>query len=389
MKNVKCRIKTRMQSVPNRFLRSSFFILTRAFGLVLMTLLVLGPSLVRAESHRWLLIVDTSRAMRDRTNGAVQVAGVLVNSGMNGQARRGDSLGIWTFNEALYAGRFPLQQLSPENGQRTAQEVMGFLLNQKYEKESHLEKVVPELTRVVTNSELISIILITDGLSKIHGTPFDDKINASFQNWQPEQKKRQMPFVTLLRGVHGKLTDFVVGTPPWPMDFPQLPPEPKPVEVKKPEPPKPPILPPLILSGKQSEAAPLTNAPGPVPEKTAPTATTNDVVPPQSTPAPMSKPPENPKPEAMTPKIEPVKTATASPAEAQKPIATETHAAPSPAVAQTAVGVPGEAISRKRPMWPIALTIAGGLLMIILMIRRVRNSPPASLITRSLDREQK
>ncbi len=66
------------------------------------------------SSNRWLLVVDTSRAMHRRSGAVLKAVEELLMSDLNGQLRRGDTLGLWTFNKDLYAGRFPLQTWSPE-----------------------------------------------------------------------------------------------------------------------------------------------------------------------------------------------------------------------------------------------------------------------------------
>src|ERR1043166_2884743 len=73
------------------------------------------------SSNRWLLVVDTSMSMRDRVKGIGEVVGDLLTTGMHGQMRRGDTLGIWTFNDKLHAGEAPLQIWAPENRQLIAQ----------------------------------------------------------------------------------------------------------------------------------------------------------------------------------------------------------------------------------------------------------------------------
>src|SRR5208283_4941007 len=65
-------------------------------------------------SHRCLLIVETSKSMLRRTNAVHRAVQELLASGLNGQLLAGDTLGVWTFNEDLYAGRFPLQTWSPQ-----------------------------------------------------------------------------------------------------------------------------------------------------------------------------------------------------------------------------------------------------------------------------------
>ena len=47
--------------------------------------------------------------MQPRAGAVLKAVQDLLASGLSGQLRRGDSLGVWTFNEELSAGRFPLR----------------------------------------------------------------------------------------------------------------------------------------------------------------------------------------------------------------------------------------------------------------------------------------
>src|SRR5689334_22547523 len=114
MKNEECRIK--FPKALNRLLHSAFFLLP--------CLLLPLSAVAEPPSQRWLIVVDISRSMKDCAETVPQVAAVLVNSGMNGQMRRGDTLGIWTFNDDIYTGRFPLQEMSPELSGKIAGRVM-------------------------------------------------------------------------------------------------------------------------------------------------------------------------------------------------------------------------------------------------------------------------
>src|SRR5437667_6721705 len=57
-----------------------------------------------ASAGRYLFIVDTSFSMHRRAANTRKVAGDLLLSGLNGQLRPGDTIGVWTFNEKLNAG---------------------------------------------------------------------------------------------------------------------------------------------------------------------------------------------------------------------------------------------------------------------------------------------
>src|SRR4030095_7829986 len=55
----------------------------------------------RAPQNRYLLLVETSRSMQRRTNAVFETVHELLGSGMQAQLRHGDTIGLWTFNEAV------------------------------------------------------------------------------------------------------------------------------------------------------------------------------------------------------------------------------------------------------------------------------------------------
>jgi hypothetical protein len=147
-------------------------------------------------------------------------------SGMVGQARAGDTIGIWTLGEQLRTGTFPLQRWTPQTRQRIATNALEFLGRQRYEKRSRFETVVEPLTSVVKASEKLTVLVITDGSEKISGTPFDQEINESYRLNYEAQRKQRMPFITVLRAKDGEFTGWRVTTPPFRPEFPPFPAEP-------------------------------------------------------------------------------------------------------------------------------------------------------------------
>jgi hypothetical protein len=218
-----------------------------------------GTAKAPLPSNRCLLVVETSRSMQRRADAVLQVVQDLLKSGLAGQLRPGDTLGVWTYNESLYAGRFPLQTWSPEAQQGINLRTVAFLKEQTYEKQASFDKVLPALSRLIKDSPLITIILISSADEQIHGTAFDVQINQFCQKWHDEQQKARMPFVTILRAQDGRLADFTVNTPPWPVQMPPLPQEAQIAETVQTQVPKvvrtapPPIVQPLIVSGKKTQ----------------------------------------------------------------------------------------------------------------------------------------
>ena len=83
---------------------------------LLFGMLVLPSTQIRSQpnspdlpENRFLLIVETSHAMEKRAAGLAAAIDQLLRSGIQGQARPGDTIGFWTYNDSLHAGEFPLK----------------------------------------------------------------------------------------------------------------------------------------------------------------------------------------------------------------------------------------------------------------------------------------
>lgn len=330
-----------------------------------------------APSNRWLIIVQTSRSMQPRAEAAHRLAADLVASGMNGQMRNGDTLGLWTFNDELHTGNIPLQDWFSSGANQIARRTYNFLSEQKNEKEPRLEKVSPEMLEVVKSSDFITVILISDGSSARLGTPFDERIQASYREWASQQQQKQMPFITVLRAEAGVFKHFIVNTPPFPLEFPPLPEEllkPRVVESRTaaPEPPKPPpvTLPPLIISGRKPEPVVTSSQP----TNTPVAASQSEISPAMSQPATTNTAPSVAQPAPPAP---------ASNATTAVPPG-ETRLRPQ-ATSNTTAG--STAKQSKALVWMASGTAAGVALLLVFVLARRRNPSRVSLITRSLDRE--
>lgn len=255
----------------------------------LAALLILTAAALADSSGRYLLIVDTSRSMQHRSEATLRVVQDLLDTGMRGELKPGDTLGLWTFNKDLNAGRFPLQVWVPDQQKAIAQHVVKFLKAQPCEKQATLEKVVPALKDVIGGSEMITVILISAGDAKISGTPFDGPINDDYQRWHNDQENGQVPLVTIIRASGGKMVRCSVKPASEKVELPPLPetaarPEPVPAHAAPAPPPVPPppapepprIGQPLILSGRKLHPEAANN----------PAAATNDARPPAAKPEP-------------------------------------------------------------------------------------------------------
>ncbi len=400
------------------------------------------PPPAKPSSGRYLFIVDTSSGMRTRSAALQKTVNNLLASGMNAQLRPGDTIGVWTFNEQLFAGQLPLQQWTPATEQLVASNIVEFLKAGKFEKQARFEAVLPELQPLVRESEKLTILLISDGSQPVSGTPYDRDINEFFKINAGKQKQKRLPLVVALRSYRGKFSGFTLNLPPWPVQLPMFPPEPKTAAAPKPKPPPakapaPPTAPPLIVIGKKPELAPVAPpapseatpatpiepanaAPAvvepkspppsvaPEPPKTAPVGTMSSPVQPAlattiATPTEIA-PAVPPTTTQNKPEIPPV---SAPPAQSQAsltPPATSAHAneaIPNPASppatenqppsAQLATTSPPEGGVNPKTLLIIGIVmlLLGIVVAFFLLLQRRARPSQLSLITRSMDQDNK
>jgi hypothetical protein len=386
---------------------------------------------------RYLFIVDTSAAMRRRAPAVQKAVENLLRSSMAAQFYRGDTVGVWTFNERLYAGRLPLQSWTPEKSDLITSNVVRFLKAQDYTGASRFESVVPTLRRVVEESPRLTILLVSDGDEPITGTGFDAEIKRALASKFEAQQKARMPFVTVIRAAHGRVASATVNLAPWPVEFPNFPPEPvvvetpKPEAKPKPEPPRPTVPPLIVIGNKRLPPEAATNALLAAATNSALPSTTSVVEPgngaaapaatvapvqtnaPTATDSPTTGLPIQPGKEITTDKPESAPVTVAAPTPGGEPTQPAT-AVPDPATAESTAAAPanpptpGTLPAATNPPAEVAVAlasdagsvpwmlIAAGSVPVVLGVgvffflqRRARSSDRVSLITRSLDRDQK
>lgn len=245
------------------------------------------------EGNRFLFIVDTSANMQQHSLEVRQLLVDLFASSANGQIHAGDTLGLWTFNADVYTGGLPVLRWIPGKEWEVAARMADFLQHQHYGKMSHFEAAVSDMYQIIKMSDVITVVLISDGQGTMRGTPFDADINAAYKRCLKETKHTHMPIVTVLLAKAGKITKYSVTSLPWPVLFPEVPPAEKPQVAQKPSiksapsakpavnksaAPSVKILPPLIIQGPSTRPARPTETPAqPAPSKpaTQTNATTN------------------------------------------------------------------------------------------------------------------
>jgi len=397
-----------------------------SFVLFLGILCLLSPAKASAQSsNRWLFVFNTSAAMRDRTNGMQAVTKDLLDTAMHGTIRPGDTIGIWTYSSELHADEAPLQTWSPKTAPAISYETLLFLRQHRYEKTAAFADVMANLLRVIKISDVITVVLISDGSDPVQGTPFDERIASFYKANSSAQKKARMPVVTLFRGEKGVLTTNTLALAPWPVDIPAVPLPPvatpiaqKPATVEPAAPAKP--VPSLVIIGKKAET--MFNVPNDLPDHsgeppaqpptTPPPSETVPVVAKTETPviatpetAPKVEEKSKPAPVPVVAAAAPAATPTPTPAaseppkavgpatspaaksEVQEPVTTK--AAEMPRVEAVAVP-PAQSLLSARNI--AIISVAFTLLVcgfLILSARNARRASRSSLITQSLNQDRK
>jgi len=349
--------------------------------------------------NRFLFVIDTSSAMKARTNGVQEAVAGLLASGMKGELRKGDTIGVWTCGESLNTD-FPMEVWSEEKKDRIVKEVGERLRGLRYEKRSHLEKALPAIHQVMAASERMTVIFVFDGADSIKGTPFDKDIRDLHKQYARAFRSAREPFVTLLAARNGTVFDYTINYPsavmvPHTAD-PLPPPEtnaPPPVAAGAPPPPqtpsppaeaKPPRKIEIILSGSNFTH----NASAPPPDAGNVAA----VVTPTPMPAPVAATNAPPAAEAAPAAVQ------AAPVHVAPPPAPVVAAAakavlPAPATRSTPAAAPAAPVAaavsagQQAAMYIIAfslLTIA--VTLVLLLARRSRGGPQSSLISQAMNR---
>lgn len=240
---------------------------------VMAGLLATTPALPAADSTqpaRFLLVFETSHALKKNLPAIEQEIAKLFAANFQYEIQSGDDLAVWTVDESLHTGGFPLASWTPTDAGMEAKQLDDFLDHQKFARHASLEALQPVLNRVVKNSERLTVIIFCDSQSRLTGTPYDSGVNGIITNAAAKYKGGVAPFILVLRSYQGEYLGCSVNRTST-LSFPKFPPPPAPVPPSAPvatnvPPPAPPVsgpivkpVPALIIVGTKSS----TNLPPP------------------------------------------------------------------------------------------------------------------------------
>jgi hypothetical protein len=400
------------------FRQSSFVIVAAAFLLAAGG----GWAAETPQPGRFLLIFETSPVLKKNLPAVRHILAKLFAGNLQNEIQTDDDLAVWTVDQSLHTGSFPLASWAPEDANMYSERLDDFLGQQKFTRRASLANVQPLLNRVAKNSERLTVLIFCDSQSRLLGTPYDGGVNDIITNAAAKVKDASIPFILVLRAYHGEYLGCSVnrsGT----LNFPKFPPPPSPVPppavkpaiAPTPSPVAGPIVtqgPSLIIVGTNASTnlstlnkpvaapappppmtyAPATNstlanasppfAPAPAPEIAAvPPSNPAPVPAPVPSPVPLTPPPPAPAPIPGVQK-KPTPPAAISPAP---------EVAPAPAARPTnASGVVEESKPADTVHWWL-WSIGGGALaggVVIWLVARGRR-PRSSLITTSMQNDKR
>ena len=362
-----------MKMFSNPFARGARVLAVLGAGCFMVSVAAAQPAASSVDS-RYLLIFDTSSAMKSRVPATQYVVERLFFSMMNGQFQAGDSIGVWAFDRKLRKGQFPLQRWQPQNAATTAADITNFVRLQRYSKSTRFDVIMPEVNSLVQDSERLTVLIFCDGDGEIKGTPYDNAINTLLKQNQSALSKANQTFIVVLRSQLGRYIGYTVNSSAVGVNLPDFPPLPAPpqavapVQTNPPPAPRPPSPPPVI------RAVPLiiigTNVgTNPIP-----------LVPPR----------------AVLPNPPPIRVESNPPPPVES-LSNSTNAIPTnatpPKIAETQTNVPAPlsedhtGLSRKGALAVGAGLLAAAVVLIILALVRSRQTSRGSLITRSMKKD--
>ena len=149
--------------------------------------------------NRYLLVVETSGAIAKLEHGGRQAVFDLIYSGIEGRLHPGDTFGIWTFQEDVSAGVFPIQAWDPEQKLELASRAGLYLKQQPYKGKASLDTALARVSALIRNVKDVNIIIVCSA---------EAKLNEPFPLWEhksDQAKEGKKPVVLTLAAVEGRI----------------------------------------------------------------------------------------------------------------------------------------------------------------------------------------
>jgi hypothetical protein len=371
-------------------------------------------------TNRFLFIVDTSAVMKNWEDPAREALFDFIYSGVRGTMTDGDSYGVWLAggaNDTSAGMETWKQRFAVELASRAALRVK----ERGAKGKPALDVALADAAQIAQRVGDLTVIIISNGDTPLHGTPFDVAINAQTIKLAPSMREAKSTINTVLAVQAGQFTAWSLNSPDFLVVMPKLPERPKSaapapsVAKTEPSPAQEPVSKPAVVAKPRPAAKPIVitretverekqairslasiEMSGPAPVTNAPPSTTNAVsaVPApatnlQTVAAPALKPPHL----TNVPVVSPAAITTSisfshAPASAEVVQVTLEPKTNDAAVAATRQNLSGPAVPIVSNSFPLMLwsAVGGGLLVLIVVavvfISRSRD-PQVSLVTQA------
>jgi len=203
-------------------------VLRRLLSLVLPALL--GVTAVAqtqsAQPSRFLLVFETSPVLKKNLVTMQQTIAQWCASNLHGELRSDDDVAVWTVDQELHSGAFPMTSWTPDEASVYANSLDDFLGHQRYNRHASLTALQPLLNRVVKGSERITVLIFCDSQSHLMGTPYDDGANEILTNAASRLNGSKEIYIIVLRAYHGEYIGCSVNRA-GSLNLPKFPEEPK------------------------------------------------------------------------------------------------------------------------------------------------------------------
>jgi len=196
-----------------------------------VALLFSAPSVLAqptTSSNRFLFVIDTSAGMKPFEKGVQDSLFDMISTGMRGKMTNGDTYGLWLLGGDEIDMSFKMEtwreKFKVEMGARTAMHVK----EHGYRGKLDMAQSMKDVLAIVRGVGDVTLIFISNGETPLIKTPFDNAINARFQELAPVMKQKKATINTVLAAQDGKLVAWAVNSPDFPVEVPYVPPKPKP-----------------------------------------------------------------------------------------------------------------------------------------------------------------
>ncbi len=259
------------------------------------------------EGNRFLFVVDTSLAMSRVEHGGRQAVFDLIYSGIFKQMRTGDTFGIWTFNDDVSAGLYPMQTWDPAQNLEQASAAGLFLKGQRYEHKARLDRAVAKIVALVKNVKNVNVLIVTEGEGSLAKTGLDKNLIAAYTQTVEESRATKTPVVTTLIAQRGEIVSWSVTLAGTPIKLPHA------VAANEVIPMLAParVGPPLVPAPKPAETVSVPVTPKPIPSNASPAVAIVPPAPPRAIVIKQNPPKETVAPIAAKPESVGISTPTA------------------------------------------------------------------------------